>query len=147
MLNRRSEQQQLVTLSNQVEQLKAIGDTLRKYLEALVSQVTPKEGKELIESEQKRLEELSKLNLLRRNAFFMFLVESLRIPSDDAINALRSANSYKDFLDRLSKGSPTQLETLRGLFKREEVRRDFSEARGLLGKEGFPDPIGDLDDK
>src|SRR6266498_660756 len=57
LLDRRSQQQQLAALSLQVAELKEINNTLKRYLEAVMSGITPAASTELIESEKKRLEE------------------------------------------------------------------------------------------
>jgi hypothetical protein len=50
-----SSQRQIATLSAQVETLAAINATLQRYLEAVVSKVSPEDATELIKSERKRL--------------------------------------------------------------------------------------------
>ena len=53
-LTRRS-QQQLLELSAQVTELRAISNTMRRYLEAIVPQVDKQKGELLVNAEKKRL--------------------------------------------------------------------------------------------
>jgi hypothetical protein len=141
LLNRRSQQQPLTTLSSQVAQLKAIGDTLQKYLEAVVSKVTPEEAPKLIESEQKRLE---KIELLQKAHFYDFLVSYLNLSPEKAIAAFREAKSFTDFCEHVSKMADSSdtgalAERMADLLQDVRRRRNVNEARSILGLEPLPD--------
>src|SRR5205823_4656762 len=60
LLARRTHEQQLTALALQVTELKEINNTLRKYLEAVMSGITPDASTKLIQSEQKRLAEVER---------------------------------------------------------------------------------------
>ncbi|HEY5027130.1 MAG TPA: DUF4062 domain-containing protein, partial [Candidatus Angelobacter sp.] len=60
LLQKQSQQQQLSALGAQVSELRAINETLRKYLEAVMKGITPADSNRLIESEQRRLQELER---------------------------------------------------------------------------------------
>ena len=69
-LNRRSQQQQIAALSAQVDELRAISDTMRRYLEAIVPKVVdPKEGKALVKTENERLSEAQTLRKIGKKSF------------------------------------------------------------------------------
>jgi hypothetical protein len=57
-LNGQLQQQPLAALSAQLAELRAISDTMRRYLEAIVLQVNPQKGKTLVQSENNRLSEM-----------------------------------------------------------------------------------------
>jgi hypothetical protein len=57
-LHRTSSQLQIAALSDQVAALQDVSSTLRRYLEAIVSKVSPELSDELISAEQSRLDDL-----------------------------------------------------------------------------------------
>src|SRR5262249_48433905 len=69
LLNRKSQQQQLATLTSQVKELKAVNETLKKYLEAVMTRVSPDESSRLIADEAKRLEEVRRNEKIRENGW------------------------------------------------------------------------------
>lgn len=130
-LNRRSQQQQLTTLTNQVAQLKAISDTLQKYLETVVSKITPEEAPQLIESEQKRLEWR---NAVLANLFYSTLLAPVGVSPDQTLAALRDAKSFSDFAERVARLAKVSKEEVLGIFdKQEGLRVDLTAFRSMLG--------------
>ena len=67
LLNRQSQQQHFLTLTTQVAELKEINETLKKYLEAVMTGIGPDDSTRLIESEEKRLEEAKQMEKVREN--------------------------------------------------------------------------------
>ncbi len=61
MLDGRSEQRQLSSLADQVEGLSEINNTLKRYLEKIITSVSKGDAAELIESEDKRLAESKRM--------------------------------------------------------------------------------------
>ena len=66
LLNRKSQQQQLATLTSQVTELKEVNETLKTYLEAVMTRVSPDDSSRLIADEEKRLEEVKTNEKIRR---------------------------------------------------------------------------------
>jgi hypothetical protein len=71
LLRRQSQQQQLVGLTTQVSELKEVNETLKRYLEAVLKGADKNEKNQLIENEEKRLEEARTQERLRKNQFLL----------------------------------------------------------------------------
>ena len=138
LLNRRSQQQQIATLSLQVAELKEIGATLRKYLETVVTTVNPGKAPELIDSENKRLHEQELRERLRVNNFFRYMVDHHGLSEDQAISAMRAAKLNADFVNRLGRSDAAGA-IARTLHEIEQARIEWNEARAILGLKPFED--------
>ena len=135
-LNRRSQQKQLTTLTNQVAQLKAINDTLQKYLETVVSKITPEEAPNLIESEQKRLEWR---NAVLRNQFYSALLAPVGVSPDQALAAISDAKSFSDFAERVARLARVSKKEVLDIFHKEDgLRADLAAFRSMLGLKPLP---------
>ncbi len=143
LLNRKSQQQQLANLSLQVSDLKEINNTLKRYLEAVMAGITPAASTELIETEQRRLQEVERRERLYGNPWVRHLERFYKLPTDVVIEAIQHATSFPDFVERLGKAKANAsvksgiLETLESI---KEARRDFNQARSILNLEPLPDP-------
>jgi hypothetical protein len=142
LLQRMSSQKQIATLSAQVEALAAINATLQRYLEAVVSKVSPVEAKELIKSERDWQRERVQLDALKRNEWFPYLCALHDTKVEDFRDALLAAGSFADLAKKLGEicGDP---ELTKRTLLMEDVDlaiRAINEARSVLGKERFPVP-------
>jgi hypothetical protein len=139
LLGRLSQQQQISTLASKVTELGEINLTLRRYLEAIISQLSPKESNKLIETENKRLQEVQIDSLFRENDFVQYMKDK-GFKFDEAKEAMLNSDSIKEFSNRLrqiSKKEEKVSELLRILESSEHARDDLNEARQLLGKKPF----------
>lgn len=135
LLDRRSSQERIKTLSSQVGDLTDVSETLKKYLEEVVSKISPKEAAKLIEEEEKRLEKASLFKELAANPFVEYLQKHV-IELADIHSAMAKCRSVSDFGQKLEKLSQKEglAVRIRDLFQRSErAQRDFNEARGMLG--------------
>lgn len=134
LIQRLSSQQQLTSLSAQVSGLEEINKTLKRYLEALLVSEAPSKSKELINREEKRLEEASRVELLRKNPLVRFLNRSLDIDINLIAKSIEESSTFSDFLERvaavLDEGKKGRV--LRFL-NSEHVLGDFNNARRSLG--------------
>jgi hypothetical protein len=133
LLQRQSQQQQLSALGAQISELRAINETLRKYLEAVMKGITPADSNRLIESEQRRLQELERNEKVKENDWCQYLTRYVTF--DEFLDAMTKANSFSDFANRLrdktsGKLSPDIFDTLQ---ISEAARRDFNQIRQILG--------------
>ncbi len=99
LLRTRSSQQQLTSLSLQVNQLTESNTTLRRYLESLMTTVAPKDSKEIINEETRRLKDM-RLQSLILQAFNDFGVSN-----DFVVAAVRDANSLEEFVEMMNSSS------------------------------------------
>lgn len=133
LLTRMSSQQQLSSLSSKVSELGEINVTLRRYLETIIEKVSPKESESIIESESKRLHEMTLLSELRRNRFVQYLVEQNKLPFEKSINALREAKSFQNFIESLDDNKMRNNLIVDTILHNENAQKDINDARGLMG--------------
>ena len=91
-------------LGAQVSDLKAINETLKKYLEAVMKGITPADSNRLIQSEERRLQELERREKARVNPWCSYVSRHGSIPSDEVLDAISKATSFTDFAKRLKIG-------------------------------------------
>ena len=136
LLQKQSQQQQLSALNAQVSDLRAINETLRKYLEAVMQGIKPADSKGLIESEKRRLQELERNQKIKDNPWCEHVIRRVSVPFKEFVDAMSKATSFGDFVKRLKvpKEAARRAEgILEDLVRYEEARRDFNEVRALLG--------------
>lgn len=133
-LNRRSQQQQIAALSAQVGELREIGETMRRYLEAIVPKVVdPQEGKALVKTESERLSEVQALKKIEGNRFFRFIQRDTGISPQRFADLVRNAKTADDVLNSLDPS--TRRESRELLLSNEKARTDFDELLSILGVE------------
>lgn len=135
MLNRQSQQQQLLELTTQVGQLAEVNETLKNYLEAVVNK-TVDDPAALISSEEKRLQEAKLLEAVRSNRWFDHVNGMTKIDISDFISLMKGSNSYSEFGAAIQSKFPMpglskELEST--LDDSEMARDDFDEVRLALG--------------
>lgn len=92
LLRRRSEQVSLASLGNQIDQLKDNNDTLKRYLEELISRDgEPHSAERLIQTETMRLAERGEANLLNNYASLARWLGSMGVRFTDAIAAIKKS--------------------------------------------------------
>ncbi len=140
LLNRMSSQQQIATLSTQVETLSAINKTLRRYLEVVVKKVSPDDAGQLIENEHRRLSQIKLNERLKRSIFY--LVFSIRFPDTLSIDqfrqALEQAKDFDDFAVKVAEisGKDVMRQIIMDYERSNAINR-LNECRELLGKPPF----------
>jgi len=142
LLQRMSSQKQITTLSAQVETLSEINTTLQRYLEAVISKVSPEDAPDLIESERKRLGLLEQLDELRLNSFYMGAFNPPNVEVEHFREALLAAETFEDFAQRLADLADDSELKERALVYKDSSGpiQDVNEARIVLGKEPFRVP-------
>ncbi|MEE9554502.1 MAG: DUF4062 domain-containing protein [candidate division Zixibacteria bacterium] len=136
LLRRLSSQQQISNLASQVDELKEINSTLKRYLEKVVSTVSPKESAKLIQAEDKRLKDISIEKSLLKNEVVDYLIRVRNVSFSMVFEALNSADNINDFLDILygiTKNEELRDHMLEIFSNYPDARRDLNEARTILG--------------
>lgn len=143
LLQRQSQQQQLRALTTQVADLRQINETLRKYLEAVMTGIGPDASTKLIESEQKRLQEIERNEAIKRNSWCSFVTEGPEwdiIPFGIFLDAMQKAQSFFGFTKIISRNlndKTIELQLWNTLKTHESARKDFNDVRQLLGLKQF----------
>ncbi len=144
LLQRTTNQQQLATLSSQVETLGAINSTLQRYLETVVQKVSPEDAAQLIESERKKLNDLEQIEHLRHNAFYRGakLGMELGISAEQYRDALMVATTFEEFAEHIGNAIEDVSCTARivALLDRGTACWDINAGRGVLGLPPFEIP-------
>lgn len=137
LLRRQSQQQQLLGLTAQVSELKEVNETLKKYLEAVMTGVGKEASSKLIHEEQQRLEEIRRQERLRANQWARFVMKNYDVDFDSFVNAISSASSFEEFARLIqdnTKSANAFDRILELLQTNKSARFDFNEARVLLSK-------------
>ncbi len=143
LLKKLSQQQQIATLTSKVEELGEINQTLRRYMETIMSKVSPDESKEIMDEETKRLREAQIEKELKDNAFFILMI-NLGFRFDEARNAIEKSNSIANFYRQIMKKTPGSI-IIKLLTDNEAAQKDFNKVRTILGKPPF-DSFDDIKD-
>ncbi|MCX5864289.1 MAG: DUF4062 domain-containing protein [Deltaproteobacteria bacterium] len=98
LINRRSEQKQLSTLSDKVTELASINSSLQRYMEAVVSRVsaTEEEANELIQSEKERLDAEKTIREFSKIGLVSELIEMQNVTVEELVKMYKEASSIDD---------------------------------------------------
>ncbi|HUW60031.1 MAG TPA: DUF4062 domain-containing protein, partial [Candidatus Bathyarchaeia archaeon] len=147
LLQRQSQQQQLADLSGQISRLQAINETLKKYLEAVMTRMPPDDSTHLIESEKHRLAEIEQRERVRKSLFYSQINNVLDIPLDSFLQAAKEANSFADFAVRVHQnGTLIRSYLSRLLLDSPTAREAFNEVRQVLGLDPLKLNKGEAED-
>jgi hypothetical protein len=133
MLQRTSSQKQLASLQQQVANLAAIGNTLQRYLEAVVEKVSPQRASGLIEEEQLKLQRARQDSTLRQNHLVKCLEHQYKIAPEFSADAIRQARDFKGLGESLSSQAEQRGEELKELIcTNVHAQNDVNAARRIL---------------
>jgi len=141
-LHRKSNQQQIKALVDQVSVLQEVAGTLKNYLEAVVTKVSPDESAALIKREEKRLSERQLMTKLEGNNWVNYVKQVIRketeghVSSQAIYDAVARSKSFDDFRTQINEatGNNTVSDVLVfTLDTSESARNDFNDVRKILG--------------
>ena len=132
LINQRSKHTQIASLSSQVSTLAEINETLRRYLEMIVSKISPEESKELISNESIRLENI-KLDKEIEKTNLYFFVRNYEIFIEDLKDVLITSESLEEFFDKIAGKVDSIYKQQIIEVLQEEFIVDISETRKILG--------------
>jgi len=144
MLSRRSGQQKLASLADQVNGLAEISTTLKTYLEVVVSNVAKPEAKKLIKTEKERLEEAKRMQDFANHDWIVIIVRKDKITdlegARDMFSKARSIEELAGMYEKLYPNDATYNAKRLCKFWRESDRhiKEVTKIRNILGL----DPIG-----
>jgi hypothetical protein len=129
LLNKKSSQNQIRTLTTEVSELQEINKTLKTYLEEILKNSNP-HSKEVIEKEDKRLLDISVRKELENNRWIMQCMHAYKESFDSAIDQIRNSSSIKDIALKLKKEYREEAEGL--LETTPEAIEDINRIRQIL---------------
>lgn len=135
LLGRLTQQEQLSSLSSQVSQLAESNITLRRYLETVVSSVSPDSSASLIDEESRRLEQSIVDHKLSQNDFVKFVLKSEKANLPQVRQALVKAKSVDMMCASIQKyldGSDSEWLTRELPNRPDYIKRDINWARKSL---------------
>ncbi|ULQ55069.1 DUF4062 domain-containing protein [Flavihumibacter rivuli] len=106
LLKRRSDKNQISSLSKQVSDLAEINTTLKRYLEEVVSKVSEVDAAKIIKEEDKRLKDKKKSNEFFADLIVNNLLSYDDISKENLENLYIESKSLEDFASRLELLSP-----------------------------------------
>lgn len=133
-LSRTSSQKQIASLATQVGELAQINQTMKRYLEEVVSKVSPTTN--LVAEETRRLNDAVIRTKFENNSFVNFIRHQHDIPVETIQAALEQSADLQSFIDKL--GDPG----FRWIAGSRDAKEDINEARLALGLPPFPDEAG-----
>lgn len=140
LLDRATESQQMASLNAKVSELGEINETLKVYMETIVSKVSPDESVKLIDYESKRLADALIGSRLRSNGFVSYVLEATFLDFEVLRKHITFSTSHKNFVDRMRKGiSPGDWRRVWFVLKTLPGQEDLNRAREIVGKARFPD--------
>jgi hypothetical protein len=101
MINRRSEQNQIASLSKQVNDLAEINKTLKRYLEEVVSQVSAKKAATIIRQEEKRLKEQQMISSFLATPPVKAMIGVYKLNTEKALEIYRNAKTLDHLIYQL----------------------------------------------
>ena len=141
LLHRMSGNQQIATLSAQVDALSAINETLQRYLEVVVTKISPDDAGPLIATEQKRLNDIEINDRLKHNRFFIGALSTTDVTVEMYRTALENTESFIEFAKMIEKntGYNNSEESILEYNAAVPIR-DINDAREILNKSPFEVP-------
>lgn len=110
LLKSRSQKAQISELSKKINDLGEINETLKVYLESVLSTVNSKDSERIIENQNKRIEEERIQNKLANNTWVKYVTERITENHEDTIFIIKSIKNaedveskIKEFLDKYNK--------------------------------------------
>ncbi len=138
LINRRSEQKQLSSLSERISELSSINSSLQRYMETVVSSVSssPEEAKQIISEEKERLNREKDLREFHNILVVRQLWDIFDISKSTSEEVYRKASSIENLACRIEEES-NQLSAdsiIEGWRKHPEIVENINKARSLLGE-------------
>lgn len=136
LINRRSEQKQLASLSDRISELSSINSSLQRYMETIVSSVSPAEAEKIISTEKERLDREKDLREFNNLLVVNQLWEIFDINQSTAEEIYRKASSIENLASRIEEES-NELSAdviIEHWRKNPDVVDNINKARSLLGE-------------
>lgn len=151
LLSRMSNQIQLLELAAQVSELSAVNQTLKAYLEQVVTTIAPDQSQRLIRDQESKLEVARTRAQLAQNKFVILLTVRFRLDLDEVESLLRRARSFAELIKETYHAFDEAM--MRDQFLLDysnylqQMFADANQARALLGLPHFEDePPANLGD-
>ena len=141
LLQRMSGQEQLSTLAGQVSQLTETSKTLKRYIESLMTDVSPTKSEQLIVDESKRLSLLRRYRELEHNALVSYLIGH-DLSLLEVGDAVEKTGTVEEFINAIKRRTSDEF-LLRNIggWEHPLVLDDLNEARESLKLDPIAPPV------
>jgi hypothetical protein len=135
LLQLHREEHRMEGFLTQLAEIAQLNETLKRYLEEVVSKVSPEKSEKLIKTETIRLKEMQQIIKLAPNRAVNYLISTLDVSTTDVFQALKEAGSAENFLKLLQKKTGSELVVaLRPVLEKKPwFLKGLREAREILG--------------
>jgi len=132
LINRRSEQKQLSSLSDRISELSSINSSLQRYMETIVSSVSPDRAAQIISTEKERLDKEKTLREFMNSKIVDIAIRNSDIEQSIVEAIFRNASSFEDLRGRILAEAHISFED--HYWRSPEIVNDIKKARALLGE-------------
>jgi len=133
LLNRRSEQSQLSTLSNEVKQLGELNTTLKRYMETLLKASKQPGSEQVIQQEDKRLDEVRIRGELQKTYLIDMLTLMADLNHNELIDKFFQTHTFEEFINAVFEKDTYNVKDL--VLKDDDLQKGYKEARTIAGNE------------
>jgi hypothetical protein len=141
LIKKRKDQAEISELSSQVSELASLNQTLKSYLEEIVTSTSEDKGVDLIKREQEKLEERRKIQKFKEHNLSQFLIDGEDIQNlEQAIEFISEPKTFKDLAKNLAetRGENDGGKRLLNHWKKQKnVMNELNELREILGLPDF----------
>ncbi len=135
LINNRLKQVQIASLSYQINQLEEVNKTLKRYLEEIISKVSPNDSVKLIADESKRIEVAQQIKIIENNEFIRSINRGSIFSMENIRDAIITSESVEDFFEhlRLLSEKTDHPKKRRRIIMLESAKMQIDEIRMALG--------------
>ena len=104
LINRRSQERQLSSLTAQIKVLSSVSSSLQRYMEEIVRRVSSsEEAEEIIESEGQKLELARKLKVLEEYSYTAYLMDMYNFPPEEILRIYSQSSDVSEIYSEFRK--------------------------------------------
>ena len=136
LISRRNENKKIVSLSNRVDELAVINNSLKRYMEAIISRVspTPEDAEGVISSEKIKIDDEKRIRDFQNSIIVMNLLSYEDVKTEDVLELNKNAKSIEDLarsIEVLIKNEPGSIVKY-WISRGEDILELVNEARELI---------------
>ena len=136
LLHQRTEQQQYSSLTDKIEELSSINNSLKNYMETIITNSSDN-AEEIINKEKEREEQERNIRELYKISMFNSLVAEFNVPVDRVIELYKEAKSADEFAQNITQEADvgyTPEELVKAWKNNEKSLDTINKVRLILGK-------------
>lgn len=132
LLQRESSQKQLASLQAQVDALSAINQTLRSYMEQIITKLDPERSAEIIKTADSQLREAQLISMITHADPFGHMIDTHKLNPSVALQIIRDSKTFKELRNSLR--AVVERSECPGTFLRTSHLEFINELRAFVGK-------------